>query len=92
MKIPLHIKVRQTQNYECPSCHVTLQIITGVAQDEDDLIPELGDISICESCGTLLIIKQDGYKLGTSEDWKKLHPDFKKIATEMIRKPIVVKK
>jgi len=61
------IKARHLPECPCPCCGVGLDAIISFGKTTADLIPVIGEASVCTSCGALLKITEDGYEPGTQE-------------------------
>ena len=53
----------------CPTCHTTHRRITAAGADPEALIPTIGSIVVCGSCGGVNEIAPDGSLAVAPPDW-----------------------
>jgi hypothetical protein len=61
------------EQWPCPGCFIDLRQLSGVVFGYK---PSLGDASVCPSCGTLFLCREQGLVARTARDLEPLlHPD-----------------
>jgi hypothetical protein len=74
---PVYIKERTTTTEFCPHCRAELSKVTGVADSMEHTIPEIGSITVCVECATILAIAEEGFRFATQGEWERIDPDLR---------------
>ena len=56
----------------CPTCRTELRTQTPVTPTDKIRTPEPGDASVCSQCRSIAVYTEDGFRLPTDDELKKL--------------------